>query len=393
MADKVILHVGSPKTGTSFLQDQFFGEREQLRADGVLYPGERFDYHFLAAVDLMSLKWGGLEADAVGVWDELAAQVRAWPGTAIVSHEILAQASVEQVARALESLGGEVHVVVSARDLVRQIPAEWQENIKHRRTTSYTDYLAGIQDPKRPTILGQWFWGVQETPAVLERWGATLPPAQVHLVTVPPAGAAPDLLWHRFAQAFGFDPESFTVSAGRTNASLGVAEAAVLRSINGELNGVVANPDYRALVREELVHQNLSRYRTSARLSVPADVWAWADDLSRRWVAEIALRGYDVVGDLDDLIPAPALPYVDPDDATPAEREAVLLRSVTAMTVEAARLRAVVEERDREIAGLHGELEAMYSTRTYKFKQRLVAKADNSRLAARGLDLYRRLRG
>lgn len=392
MAEKVILHVGSPKTGTSFLQDQFFGEREQLREHGVLYPGERFDYHFLAALDLMNLKWGGLEAEAVGVWDELAAQVRAWPGTAIVSHEILAQASVEQVARALESLGGEVHIVVSARDLVRQIPAEWQENIKHRRTKSYADYLAGIRDPERPTILGQWFWGVQETPAVLERWGSTLPASQVHLVTVPPAGSAPDLLWRRFARAFGFDAESFTVSAGRTNASLGVAEVSVLRSINAELKDVVANPDYRALVREELVHQNLSKHRSSARLSVPADVWAWADDLSRRWVAEIALRGYDVVGDLDDLIPAPALPYVDPDHATPAEREAVLLRSVTAMTVEAARLRAVVEDRDREIASLHGELDAMYSTRTYKLKQRLVAKADESRLAARGLELYRRLR-
>lgn len=392
MAKKVILHVGSPKTGTSFLQNQFFSERESLHERGVLYPGERFDFHFLAAVDLMGLKWGGLENEAVGAWDRLAAQVREWPGTAIVSHEILAQASVEQVARALASLGGEIHVVVSARDLVRQIPAEWQENIKHRRTKSYADFLDGIRDPARPTILGQWFWGVQETPAVLDRWGSTLPAEQVHLVTVPPAGSAPDLLWQRFARAFAFDPDSFTVSDERTNASLGVAEAAVLRSINEELKDVLDNPSYRALVRENLVHQNLSKVRSSAALSVPIEVWEWAEDLSRSWVAEIALRGYDVIGDLDDLIPAPPAPYVDPSTVTPAEREAVLMRSVTAMTLEAARLQDVVGEREEEIGALHRELDKLYSTRAYKLKQRLVAKADNSRVAARGLDLYRRLR-
>ena len=66
----------------------------------------------------------------------------------IVSHEILATASRQQVRRALESFGdAEVHVVLSARDLVRQIPAEWQENVKHRRTLGYRAFLDTITDP------------------------------------------------------------------------------------------------------------------------------------------------------------------------------------------------------------------------------------------------------
>jgi hypothetical protein len=200
MAKKVILHVGSPKTGTSFLQEMLFSERERLREQGILYPGERFDAHFLAALDLMQLRWGGLEAQAVGAWDELAAETHKWPGTVIISHEILARATPDQVAHALESLGGEVHIVVSARDLARQLPAEWQENIKHRRTTTYAEFLEGVRDPERSSNLGQWFWGVQETPDVLARWGATLTPDHVHLITVPPPGAAPELLWLRFAE-------------------------------------------------------------------------------------------------------------------------------------------------------------------------------------------------
>src|SRR5690606_30642907 len=114
---------------------------ETLRDHGISYPADRFDAHFLAALDLMKLTWGGLELEAVGAWDRLAEQVRAWPGTSIISHEILATASRMQVDRALTSLSGgpggpggdggpgetEIHLVLSVRDLVRQIPAEWQE--------------------------------------------------------------------------------------------------------------------------------------------------------------------------------------------------------------------------------------------------------------------------
>ncbi len=38
----------------------------------MLYPADRFDAHFLAALDLMQLPWGGLENEAVGAWDALA---------------------------------------------------------------------------------------------------------------------------------------------------------------------------------------------------------------------------------------------------------------------------------------------------------------------------------
>lgn len=393
MAEKVILHVGSPKTGTSFIQDLLYGERDRLRELGILYPADRFDAHFLAALDLMELPWGGLEKDAVGAWDRLAEEVRAWPGTAIISHEILATASKLQVERALASLGGEVHVVLSARDLVRQIPAEWQENIKHRRTATYAAFLDGLRDPGRTGVLAQWFWGVQETPDILDRWGSTLPRQQVHLVTVPPEGSPHELLWHRFSTVLGLDPDEFVPDDSRTNPSLGVAEAAVLRELNELIVDLLPPENYRALVREELVHQNLSRERTSPKLSVPPDVWAWAEQLSRRWVAELALRGYDVVGDLDDLLPGSPLPFADPDHPEADELHTAAMRALVAMTLQAARLRDQHQVRDHEVAELHREIEAAHSTRVYKLKQRLVAKAGSSRTAARGLALYRRLRG
>jgi hypothetical protein len=215
----------------------------------------------------------------------------------------------------------------------------------------------------------------------------------VHLVTVPPSGAPNDLLWKRFSDVLGLDPEEFTLDDIRVNASLGATEATVVRRLNEQVAEVLPNHHYRALVREALVHQGLSRDRRSARLSVPEDVWAWADELSRAWVAEVVKRGYDVVGDLDDLLPAPPLPFADPDRPDADEFGETALRALTTMTLEAARLRDREVELQEDIAGLIAKLDAAHSTRIYKLKEHVVAQAGTSRVAARALALYRRLRG
>ena len=64
----------------------------------------------------------------------------------VVSHEILAGAGPESVARAMASFPDhEVHVVLTARDLGRQIPAEWQERVKHRGGRDFAAFLKALQ--------------------------------------------------------------------------------------------------------------------------------------------------------------------------------------------------------------------------------------------------------
>ena len=393
---RVLLHVGAPKTGTSFVQDILFTHRDALRERGILYPADRHDAHFLAALDLMELPWGGLEREAAGRWDHLAAEARAWPGTVIISHEILGRASRLQTARALESLGApdrEIHIVFSARDLVRQIPAEWQENVKHRRTKTYSAFLDDLRDPARTAEVAQWFWGVQEVPDVLDRWAATVPRERVHLITVPPPGARPTLLWERFAGVFGIDPQELTPTE-RANASLGVAESTMVRRLNTRLNNVLDGYGYRRFVREIVVHQHLALRQDSARLSLPPDAYAWAADLARTWVSELALRGYDVVGELDDLIPSTTpKPFVDPDTVDEHEVAEVALDALAVMTIEAARLRRVEKELHGVIEDLMGQLDDAHSTRVYKLKEKLVAMAHRNGLMRAAYAVYRRLRG
>jgi len=389
----VLLHVGCPKTGTSYLQDVLFRNQSVLREHDILYPADRFDAHFLAALDLMTLPWGGIETEAVGAWDRLAEQVREWPGTSIVSHEIFARATPTQVERALASLGdAEVHLVLSARDLVRQIPAEWQENVKHRSHITYGRFLRTIRDPERDSRIGSWFWAVQEVPDILERWGASLPPEHVHVVTLPPSGADRGELWRRFSRTFGLDDLPLDLTAERENPSLGVPETALLRTVNERVTSIIAPPDYRPLVRETLAHQTLSRRVASTRLGLAPDDHAWARELSQGWIDVLAERGYDVVGSLDDLLGPDPGPFADPDSVPAEDLLPPALDAISALLVEAARLRAVEERLHEELREAREERDHARLTPTYRVKRKVVTTLEDSPAGRGTLDAYRRLR-
>ena len=398
MSRRVLLHVGTPKTGTSHLQDILFRHRDLLREHGILYQADRFDGQFLAALDLMQLRWGGLEAEAIGAWEELAARVREFDGTAIISHEILATASRGQAERALASLGHpdtEVHVVLSVRDLVRQIPAEWQENVKHRLKLPYGEFLAQLRDPTRVQGISPWFWGVQEIPDILDRWAHDLPPDRVHVVTVPPPGGAPDVLWQRFSSVFGLDGLDLDRTAERANPSLGVPETALLRRVNAQANEVVPPAAYRPLVRELVAHRTLSRRTSSPRLQLPPSEHGWVSELAETWIAAVEKRGYHVVGDLADLVtaPEPGETYVDPDQPDEQQVAEAAVEAITALLVENARLVRAEHDLAQRLADTEAALERSYLRPTYRFREKTVRRLQASRVGLKLLEVYRRLRG
>jgi hypothetical protein len=408
---RILLHVGTPKTGTSYLQDVLFHNRRTLRRHGILYPAERFDAHFLAALDLMQLPWGGLEEQAIGAWGRLADEVRSTSPsdahTVIISHEILARAGRAQVEQALSSLGrdaedgsrAELHVVLSVRDLERQIPAEWQENVKHRATLSYERFLEQIVDPARDSRIGAWFWGVQEIPDILARWAADLPPERVHLVTVPRPGSPPGLLWERFVEAFGLTGIDLELGTDRSNPSLGVAETALIRRINQAVNADLPPADYRPLVRELLAHQTLSRRVSSARLSVPDRLLPWVRERQEAWNEELRARGYHVVGDLADLRWADAerpagsgAPWADPDSPVETDVTDAAIAAIAALLADDAEQRHEIDRLHERLAETERALERAYLRPTYRLRHKIIRRLEHSRPGRLLLSGYRRAR-
>lgn len=323
MSRRVFLHIGAPKTGTTYLQDRLTLNRSRLAEQDIHYPETRTGDHFEPALDVIQKHWGGQLKASLGQWDALVESTRKLTGTIVVSHEILAAATAEQVERVHRSFAGdELHIVYTARDLVRQIPAEWQETVKHRGRMRFARFVSDLTKAPR-TGSALWFWRVQGLPDVLARWSAGLPPECVHVVTVPQAGAPKDLLWQRFATVLGIEGAAGFDDNGRVNQSMGIAEAAVIRRLNAKLKGrSIPRRVYAGVVRELIVHGTFSRREGAVRAQISPKSYAFVSEVTGEWREWIQGSGVDVVGDLaelDPVFPDPDDTWVNPDQPTDAD--------------------------------------------------------------------------
>jgi hypothetical protein len=340
MSRVVYLHIGAPKTGTTYLQDRLALNRAELGRHRVHYPLGLHASHFKPALDLIDISWGGIRPEALGEWDALMGRTRKLDGTVIISHEILAAAKPSQIERAMADLeDSEVHLVYSARDLARQMPAEWQEGIKHQRGGSFANFTTRVM-ASPPGKSNLWFWRVQGLPQVLSRWSSGLPPERVHLVTVPQPGAPADLLWERYCTAFGVESQWAPQESDRANVSLGIAETTLLRKLNRRLKkGTIEPDDYRSLVRELLAHQTLAKRRKMVRATLPPTMYPWAAEVAERWIDWVEGSGIHVIGDVADLRPVPPDPeekWRNPDRPRRSAMVDASLDALVAMTREAA---------------------------------------------------------
>lgn len=322
----VYFHIGAPKTGTTFLQSVLSNNRAQLRAGGLLYPGTT-PSHFWASQDLRNSTFGGHPDPHVpGSWDRLVREIRSWAGPAVIDHESFGKARAETIDRAFRDLDfADVHVVYTARDLARQLPAIWQERVKNRSTETWAQFLTAVQaGPGDGGSIGRHFWATYGIPRLLARWSRNLPADHVHIVPVPPPGSEPLLLWRRFAGLIGIDADSCDAHVERTNTSLGAAEAAVLRRFNEAIAELdVPWPAYAALFKQRLAPALSAR--PGARIELPPEAFEWSVDWSEKAIAELRSAGYDVVGDLAELVPGTRPTGIDPDDVPAEERAAAAL--------------------------------------------------------------------
>lgn len=332
---RIFLHVGTPKTGTTYLQDLMWRNRDELDRRGVRYPGERRMSHFLAVMDLQ-----GATVEEIGnphlpfAWDRLVSEVRAASGTVVVSHELFAPMEPDRIERALEAFGGaELHVICTMRDLGRQLPDVWQEDLKNRHSLGFAEFLDAARDPADGHWLGGLFWRMQDVPDVLHRWAATLPPQRVHLVTVPRAGAAPELLWQRFSSVLGIEPDALAADPAEPNNPLSPAEAQLLRRINQALPPDLSWWAYERTIRRELIDVLARRPVAGPRITLPPDQLPWVSEQAKRMMTELADSGYDVVGDLDELLPAAVPAGPDPDAVSDSELLDVILQATRDIVV------------------------------------------------------------
>lgn len=342
---RVYLHIGLQKTGTTYLQKICWQNREELARQGLdLVPGSRLGM-FELMLDVRRRVDPSLDRPAAfRALSRLPAQLAAAPGDrALISEEALAEAFIPRIRALVTACGDrEVHLVVTLRDLGRQIPSAWQQMIQSGSSLPFEDYLARLRD--REARNGSW--ANKDVIKLLTRWSQVVPPRRVHVVTVPPPGGDPELLLRRFCAVLGVDAEALDTRLDRHNQSLGRVEAEVLRRVNAQLSPAHRHRDVYGDVGKRFLAVRILGARPGRRILVPTADEPWVRSVSHDVADHLREGGYDVVGDPDDLLPVAAA-FADPETGRATEEE------VSAETTRA--LAAVIADRMDQLRARRAE--------------------------------------
>ncbi len=336
MSGRVFLHVGTPKSGTTYLQVVLWHNADLLRSHRLLLPG-RFQAHYAAAKGVTSRRGmrRQIAVDMDTAWSTLVRQINDWPHDALISHELLAPASADQAHSARSMLQGEIHVVLTARALHKQLPASWQQQVKGGLATPYDRFLSRVRSG---SAKGAWFWEVQDLADIADRWAGSLPARQVHVVTVPRDSSASSLLWQRYAGVLGLEPTAYDIDVSRKNVSLGVVECELLRRLHALRDYRFTDADRHAWTRKLLAAEILGQ-RHSAPIATPHKAQNWLEKRSSSMLSELETKGYNVAGSLRELEwESPPTHARPPSSVSQAE-----LEEATSWTID--RLREVLSSR------------------------------------------------
>ena len=318
MARRVLLHVGAMKSGTSYLQHLCHTNRRRLREAGVLWPGTPLN--FAATQDLLGIAKAGV--DRRGAWPRMDRKIRDFDGDVLISNEMLLAQGDDHLRTLVEAVApAEVQVIITARDLARVIPSQWQTAVRTGKTVTWSAFAESVlRGPDHADHLSRRFWRHQDLERALRLWNGLVPPDRVVFVTVPPSGSDPLLVAERFMSVLGVDGRRLEQPIHR-NISLGAHSAELVRRLNEDM--VDWDWDSRRVAIMEALTAGVleGRARDEPRLSLSVAQHAAAAEHATRIVTFLKESGAHVVGDLADLLPGdpPSGAPVDPADSSASE--------------------------------------------------------------------------
>ncbi len=333
---RVVLHIGLPKTGTTYLQALLAGQRDVLRAGGVVHPFVRPGAMFEGAVEVRGsdAKFG---LDPASVRGHLAGAVRPGPRLPRAGGRLDGRAEPRGArrchARAGTTRAGAAGRPRGARRGHRARPGSagggalaggGQAGARPRasRSSSATELRCDTGRDAGPDAGGRrpHFWHAQDFAAALERWTEPLPAG-----TRPPgAGARRPARPASCCGSGSRRPAASTRALARpavevgANPSLGAEQVALLREVNREVAAArrARGRGLDVAQRHQVVKRGVrrGRARRAARGGPRGHRPRCADVLgppARRWLDEVLRRGHSLHGDPDDLSPVLAGPGDD----------------------------------------------------------------------------------
>lgn len=255
--------------------------------------------------------------------------------------------------------------MVTVRDLARQLPSSWQQELKSGKTDDYLDYLRRLQADERSTSARRHPWIHLDPAAVLSRWAKVVPPERIHVVTVPPSGSSPSLLLERFCRVLEIDPARLVQEQDPSNTSLGRVQAEVLRRVNHEMPEELLRRQVYGDVGKRFFSAQVLASQDARPIRVPEEFRAWCVGVAAAQVTALTDAGYAVEGSLEDLrCPDSAFSEdaVDPTDAEVSAAAVSALVQILTLRGRAALRRRPPGRRGRLVAAVRRGLRRQGST-------------------------------
>lgn len=295
----MFIHIGAPKSGSTYLQRLLWRNQRILATDGVILPGKGQNAHFHAGWDVREAPQSAMHPQESwkGAFERLVADLETTTASrAVITDERLCAATADQVARVMRRLAAfDVHVVYCVRDFAGLLGSAWQQWVKHGSKQTFHTWL----DRTREHRATDWFWQAHDVDSVLRRWSPG-ERRKIHVITLPGPESPQEELWSRLRSVIGWSCDTNT-ELPPANTSLGFLEATLLSHIQGRIP-TDAPAARRRLITHRFVADNvLASMANAVPILVPEHHRDWVEEESERRITTLRESGVQIVGDMDDL--------------------------------------------------------------------------------------------
>ena len=316
----LLLHVGPPKTASTFVQGAFHAARPALREQGVRYAGSR--RHSKRALHAVrNVPWNGGAPPPIKAWQALVHDTHDPDAKRVVlSSEELAKAGAEVIRRVVDDLGPDrVYVGMTLRPLIRVLPSTWQQRVQAGLRTPFEAWLEEIlHEPDcDPTSIMYW----HRHDRLIARWAQVVGPDRIRTIVLD--GSDQGQVLRVFEALVGLRTGTLRAHRDMANRSFTWPEAEAVRSLNLALGQSGVDPRLGRQVRRDMVRK-LKREDAPPSwppVEVPPSALERVLDVQGEIVEGIGAIGVPVVGRVEALRQPPAkrLDNQSRGDEVPAE--------------------------------------------------------------------------
>ena len=305
---RLIIHPGFHKSGTTALQESFALNRSLLREQGILYPHIGTKAHHRIAWSLTQRPWGwnkrGGEKTPEKVWDRMVDRINsAKEETVILSSEFFSEIDGEKVRKIRSDIKGrDIQILFTVRPLAKLLPSSYQQYLKYGITIEFEDWLHEILDKPGESKVSPTFWQRHSHGKVVARWVDIFGRSNVSVLIV--NEAQPTFLFDEINKLLNLPNGTIKAAPSGSNRSLTMEEISLLLELNRQFPKERVWDEYELFIRAGYIRELTDHVPPAPgkeRLLTPQWAVDKANEIGKEIQRELLNSGVRIIGDVESL--------------------------------------------------------------------------------------------